>query len=160
MCDEKNLPMRRIICLGVLGIAVPALAEVYRWVDSEGKTHYGDHAPQELRDKATPMNIKTGSTEIDPDAEKARQQMRSIEEGRQRERAFAVQKAAQEQQRREQLAQRCKSLQSEIRDDQSAAVFYRYDDSGNRVLWTAEERLAYRDKLHALKQAYCPGLAD
>ena len=152
--------MREIICLCVLSIAVSASAEVYRWVDGDGKVHYGDRAPEEQRDKAVHLNIKTIPAEIDPDAEKARQQMRSFDEGRQRERAFAAQKAAQERQRREQLAQRCKSLQNEIRDDQNVAVFYRYDDAGNRVLWTADERLAYREKLHNLKQAYCTGLPE
>ncbi len=152
--------MRQIIGLWVLGVAVSASAEVYRWVDADGKTHYGDHAPQEQRDKATHVTIQTGPAEIDPDAEKARQQMRSIEEARQRERALGAQKSAQDQQQREQLAKRCKSLQNEIRDDQNVAVFYRYDDAGNRVLWSAEERLAYREKLHKLQQTNCPGLSD
>lgn len=152
--------MRKIICWWVLSAVMPVSAEVYRWVDGEGKVHYGDHAPQEQRDKATHVDIKTGSAEIDPDAEKSRQQLRSIEEGWQRERAYEEQKAAQDRQRRAELAQRCKSLQNEIRDDQNVAVFYRYDDKGNRVLWTSDERLAYREKLQKYKQTYCPGLTD
>lgn len=154
--------MQRAICfLYSVCLALPASSsEVYRWVDSEGKIHYGDQAPEGQRDKAARLAIKTDAAKIDPEAEKMRQQMRSIEEGRQRERAFEAQKAAQDQQRREQLAKRCKSLQNEIRDDQNVAVFYRYDDAGNRVLWSSEERLAYREKLHTLKQAYCSDLAD
>lgn len=152
--------MRKSICLCLLGIAASATAEVYRWVDGDGKVHYGDHAPQEQHDKATPVDIKTGAAEIDPDAESARQQLRSIEEGRQRESAYEAQKTAQDQQRRAELAQRCKSLQNEIRHDHDVAVFYRYDDAGNRVLWTDEERLAYREKLQKYKQTYCPGLPD
>lgn len=148
--------MRKTICLYLLCLAAPVSSEVYRWTDGDGKIHYGDRAPQEQRDRAARVNIITGPAEIDPETEKMRQQMRSIEEGRQRERAFEVQKAEQERQRREQLAQRCKSLQNEIRDDENVAVFYRYDDAGNRVLWSAEERLAYREKLHKLKQAHCP----
>lgn len=141
-------------------VAVSTFADVYRWVDSEGKTHYGDRAPVEQRGKATPINVKTTSTKLDPEAEAARQQLRSMDEARQRERVFAEQKAAQEQQHKAELAQRCKSLQNEIRHDREVAVFYRYDDAGNRVLWSAEERLAYREKLQNLKQTYCPGLPD
>lgn len=148
--------MRKTLCLYLLCLVAPVSAEVYRWTDGEGKIHYGDRAPQGQSDKAARVNIQTGPAEIDPETEKMRQQMHSIEEGRQRERAFAVQKAAEEQQRREQWAQRCKSLQNEIRDDENVAVFYRYDDAGNRVLWSAEERLAYREKLHKLKQTHCP----
>ncbi len=152
--------MQKIIGFWVLSFAIAASADVYRWIDSEGKTHYGDHAPQEQRAKALRMDIKPSSPEIDPDAEKARQQLRSIEEGRERERAYEAQKTAQEQQRRAELAQRCKSIQNEIRDDQNVAVFYRYDEAGNRVLWTDDERLAYREKLQKAKQTYCAGSPD
>lgn len=144
----------------LFSLTMPVEAEVYRWVDSEGKTHYGDRAPQEQRAKAERLNIEAGSQSVDPDAERNRQQLRSIEEGRQRERAFAEQKAAQEQQKRAELAQRCKSLQNEIRDDRNAAVFFRYDEKGNRVLWSNEERLAHREQLNTLKQTYCPELPD
>lgn len=152
--------MRKIICLGVLAIAVSASAEVYRWVDSEGKTHYGDRLPQEQRNNATHVDIKVAPAQVDPDAEKARQQLRSIEEGRQREREFNQQKSMQEQKRREDLARRCKALQVQIRQDRDTAVFYRYDEAGNRVLWSNEERVTYRDKLQNLRQTYCPDLSE
>lgn len=144
----------------LLSFTTPVGAEVYRWVDSEGKTHYGDRAPQEPRAKAERVEIKTGAGGIDPDAERARQQMRSIEAGRQRERAFAEEKAAQDQQKKADLARRCQSLQNDIREDREFAVFFRYDDKGNRVLWSNEERLAHREKLQTLKQTYCSDLPD
>lgn len=149
-----------VICLCALAITTPALAEVYRWVDSQGKIHYGDRAPSELRDKAKPVNIKVETNPLDPEAEKARQQLRSIEEGRQRERAFEAQKLARQHEQQAQLTQRCHSLQNEIRNDENIAVFFRYDESGKRVLWTAEERVAYREKLQNLKQAYCADQPD
>ncbi|MFT3930781.1 MAG: DUF4124 domain-containing protein [Spongiibacteraceae bacterium] len=139
----------------ILSFVSSAGAEVYRWVDSAGKTHYGDRAPQEPRAKAERMTVNTGPQGVDPDAERNRQQMRTIDEGRQREKAFAEQRAAADQQRKADLAQRCKSLQNDIRQDQEVAMFYRYDDKGNRVMWSSEERLAYREKLQTLKQTYC-----
>jgi hypothetical protein len=51
--------MWKIAYLCVLSIALPVSAEVYRWVDNEGKVHYGDHAPDGQRDKATSVKIKT-----------------------------------------------------------------------------------------------------
>ncbi len=140
--------------------ALPAGAEVYRWVDSEGKTHYGDRAPQETRAKAERVQIQSGPATVDPDAERARQQMRVMEEGRQRERAFADQRAAQDQKKKAELAQRCKSLQDDIRADRDTAVFFRYDEKGNRILWTAEERVANREQLQTLKRTYCADFPD
>lgn len=144
----------------LLSLTMPVGAEVYRWVDSEGKTHYGDRAPQEQRAKAERVNITSGPEGVDPDAERNRQQMRVIDEGRRREKAFTEQRAVQDQQKQTDLARRCKSLQNDIRDDRNIAVFFRYDDKGNRVLWTAEEREAYREKLQTLKQTYCADLPD
>lgn len=151
-----------LLCLLTLTLsfATPVGAEVYRWVDSEGKTHYGDRAPQEQRAKAERVSIKLGPEGVDPDAERNRQQMRAIDEGRQRERAFVEQKVAETQQKQADLARRCKSLENDIREDRDTAVFLRYDDKGNRVLWTSEERLAYREKLQTLKQTYCSGSAE
>lgn len=152
--------MRKIIGLCVLNIALSASAEVYRWVDGAGKAHYGDRPPQGARGQTTQLEIKTTPATIDAEAEKARQQLRVIEEGRRREQAFAAQRNEETQQQRADLAQRCQSLQNDIRDDRNTAIFYRYDDAGKRVHWTHEERLAYREKLHSLKQTYCPDLPD
>lgn len=152
--------MKQLAILCLMSCAMTCVAEVYRWVDSEGKTHYGDRAPQDQADKAIKLNVAKTPAGPDPEAEVQRQQLRAIDEGRQREQAYAAQKAAAAQQQREQLAQKCKALLNDIRDDQQTAVFYSYDDAGNRVLWTAEQRIAYRNKLQALKQQYCPGLPE
>ncbi|MDB5969273.1 MAG: hypothetical protein JWQ90_1723 [Hydrocarboniphaga sp.] len=37
--------MRKLLFLPLLLIALPAQAEIYRWVDAEGHAHYGDKAP-------------------------------------------------------------------------------------------------------------------
>ena len=152
--------MKRLVILCLMSCAMTCAAEVYRWVDSDGKTHYGDRAPQGQADKAIKLNVAKTPAGPDPEAEAMRQQLRAIDEGRQREQAYAAQKAAAAQQQREQLAQKCKTLQNNIRDDQQTAVFYSYDDAGNRVLWTAEQRIAYSNKLQTLKQQYCPGLPE
>lgn len=154
---QKGTTMKCLFVLISMCCASLCAADVYRWVDREGKTHYGDRAPQEQIDKAAKLNIPKTSAGFDPEAEAARQQLRAIDEGRQREQAYNAQREAETRQQREQLAQKCKGLQSEIRDDQQTAVFFRYDDAGNRVLWTSEERVAYRNKLQSLKNQYCPG---
>ena len=152
--------MRTIIYVCLLGWAAAAWGEVYRWVDNEGRTHYSDHAPSTQQDRAKRVSIQAAPARLDPEAEQARQQMRSIDEARQRERAFTDQKVMEERQRRAELVRRCQVLQNEIRDDRNTAVFYRYDEAGKRVLWSSEERLAYRERLQNLKQSYCPELPD
>lgn len=42
-----------VLCLLLAPLGAPRAADLYRWVDEAGKTHYGDTVPQRDRDKAT-----------------------------------------------------------------------------------------------------------
>ena len=162
--------MKYRMIFGLLWVSLSASAfasaDVYRWVDSAGKVHYGDRAPQrgesggEGRDKVEKVAVNNAPAAPDPQAEEARQRLRQVEVGRQRERAYESQKVAEQQQQGERLATNCKVLQDDIRIDRDTAVFYRRDEAGNRVLWTSEQRLAYREKLHNLNRQYCGGAVE
>jgi predicted transcriptional regulator len=153
--------MKQWVAIGFfLGFSMFVSAEVYRWVDSAGKTHYGDRTPENLNDKANKLNIKNTQVVPDPEAEAARQKLRALDEGRQREQAYAAQKSAELQQNREQGVKRCKALANDIRDEQRVAVMFSYDNAGNRVVWTSEQRVAYKEKLQNLKQRYCSDTAE
>lgn len=155
--------MKLRMIFALLWLPALASADVYRWTDSEGKIHYGDKAPQSRGEKAEKIDKVTVSgaqAAPDPQAEEARQQLRQLEEGRQRARAYESQRAATQQQQSERLAKNCKALMDDIRDERETAVYYRRDEAGNRVLWTSEQRLAYREKLHNLQQKNCPGAAE
>jgi uncharacterized FlaG/YvyC family protein len=132
-----------------------AAAEIYRWVDRDGKPHYGDGAAKRPGEKAEQLTIQPTHSAIDPEAEKARQQLRELDQVRQQQQQTQAEQAAQSQQQREQLQQRCKALQDEIRTEHEVAVLFRYDDSGNRVLWTSDERIAYREQLQDAQQQHC-----
>lgn len=52
--------MREIlIVIASLALAPAATAEVYKWVDNNGKVHYGDTPPANAR--ATPVNMKSSA---------------------------------------------------------------------------------------------------
>ena len=38
-------PALSLVALGLLALAVPASADLYKWVDAEGKVHYSDQPP-------------------------------------------------------------------------------------------------------------------
>jgi hypothetical protein len=61
--------MRILIAMLALAAAVPAGADVYRWVDREGKVHYGDTPPPNAA--AKPVDVRkepvvNGQTESPP----------------------------------------------------------------------------------------------
>lgn len=152
--------MKYRMIFALLGMSAFASADIYRWVDSDGKVHYGDRAPQSRSDKADKVTVNSAPAAPDPQAEEARRQLRQMDVGQQRARAYESQKVAEQQQQSERLATNCKALQEDIRIDRETAVFYGRDEAGNRVLWTSEQRLAYREKLHNLNRQYCADAAE
>jgi hypothetical protein len=56
----------------LLVIAFPAQAEIYKWVDEKGKTHFGDRVPEKYQKKAdnVEVNIRQPTEEEIAEAEK------------------------------------------------------------------------------------------
>jgi len=52
--------MRVLLCMIVLGLALPAHAAMYKWVDAQGRTHYGDTLPQQATGRANVVLDKQG----------------------------------------------------------------------------------------------------
>jgi hypothetical protein len=69
--------MRRILPALLLLLALPAHAEIYKWVDDQGRTHFGEAPPEKYRKSATsvsttPLNtIQGGVLGRRPEAGKA-----------------------------------------------------------------------------------------
>lgn len=50
-------PLRRFVPWLLLALALSAqAAEIYRWVDKQGRTHFGDVVPADYRDTARPVD--------------------------------------------------------------------------------------------------------
>ena len=48
--------MRRILPALLLLLALPAQAEIYKWVDERGRTHFGEAPPERYRKSATAVS--------------------------------------------------------------------------------------------------------
>ena len=64
-------PGRFLVSLLMLVFALSAYAEVFRWVDTQGKTHFSDVVPAEYKDVAQPVDATAPS----PSAEEQRRAM-------------------------------------------------------------------------------------
>jgi hypothetical protein len=57
----------RLIAALILSLAaLPAQAEVYKWVDANGQTHYSNAPPPEVKDKAQPVEGRISVMGMDP----------------------------------------------------------------------------------------------
>ena len=55
------------VVAAILGtVSAAASAQVYRWTDPQGKTHYGDKPPEEMKDKAKEVKITAKSYDGPP----------------------------------------------------------------------------------------------
>lgn len=117
----------------------PVFAAVYKWVDENGKVHYGDHPPaentQQMKLKAGPAPSKTPDT----DEERRKKQKRLLD-------AFAKERAdkkaaqAQAETEEKQRGQWCAKARDDLAEIRSASYVYDYDKDGNQVVYSKEAR--------------------
>jgi hypothetical protein len=131
-------------------LLVPANAQVYKWVDERGVTHYGERAPQggkaeELEQrmarpvpgKAVQRNWKEQDLEF---------RRRRIETG---------QTDAKNKQREASQSQACNQARDQLAQMRSARRLYNLDEKGERVFQSDDERNASIAHLQQLVSERC-----
>lgn len=120
-------------------IAGNALAEMYKWVDAEGNTHYTERPPVgdiEVITIKPPPKVDTGRALND--LEQQQEKLNELRGGRQ--------KAVEERQRAEEVAaiqkSNCELARDKFDKASGSTRFYGTDKDGNRVRLGEEERQA------------------
>lgn len=137
--------MRKVL-LAILFFAGSVSAEMYRWVDQHGKTHFSDRAP--VKQLAEKVELKTPTSSYDGRDVRTRQKdalgiMMQQRESRQETKNLAAKKALREQK----IAKRCNRLKDKIKRMHRAGFLYSLDDQGERVALNDEQRMASIEKL-------------
>ncbi len=147
--------MKYLTLLFFLIAPIIAYAGVYKWVDENGKVHYGDQ-PQASK-PAVEMNIDdTASTPSYSDDELSREEKRerllqSMEEDRvEKQEQREKQKAVKEKNR-----QRCNRYRDQMRHIERASSLYKLDRDGNRVYMSDGDRARATKNLQAKIKKYC-----
>jgi hypothetical protein len=111
---------------------------MYRWVDAEGKTHFGDRPPQQNAQSIHLPRSKNPqvSTDRTQRTERLVEQFASERNQRATDRAKVLQAA-------ESRKARCREAQNRARDALQAGYLYDYDEQGHkRVLSDVEHKAA------------------
>lgn len=133
----------RRLTVFALGLALISLAQqgssagVYRWVDDQGKVHYGDRPPS--KDKARPIEMESAPAPAPDDHERrarTRRLLDAMESERDREKKQAAQAKA-EKTRRE---RNCEVARRHVTLYQRANKISRVGADGNRIYLSDEER--------------------
>ena len=117
-------------------------AAIYRWVDEQGRAHYGQHAPSDAAEQvdiretdpppAQPLDIQ----QMEQDrGERRRKLLETFQEEREQERRDAEKRAQEEQKRQENCVAARKRL---VKYERSSAIYETLDDGSRRYLSQVE----------------------
>jgi len=109
----------------------PALAEIYKWTDADGKVHYSDKGVG----NGAPIRVQK-STAVDPEAKTKLLQYKNQLDGN---RQLKEEKAEQEQQRLAELQTECTQTRNHLRDLEDASQVYHLKD-GERAYLDYKEK--------------------
>lgn len=139
------MDVTKLLALSLCVITLNTQAEIYRWVDKNGKVHFTDKKPapdaENITKQVKPYNTDTSSTEI-----QKLTLMREQEEKERREQLRREQQALKPE-REKQRQIYCEKQKQRLRNISGYVVFV--DDNGRAVPVTEKER---QQKVANLKQ--------
>lgn len=135
--------------------AAPAAAQVYKWVDEKGATHYGEKAPPNRKSKEVIIRDSGPRQGAEPGAAAAAATLKDKEiqfRQRQAQREQDEQKEAREKAAREQW---CREARLHLHDLKATRRLYDLNDKGERVFMSDAERDATLAKREAELSQRC-----
>lgn len=143
------------MALALLG-ASPHAAEVYKWVDKNGKTHFGDKPPPHVTGAET-LDVRpaptSGNHAPSDAARRARRQRLLDDYAEQRsEKKLAAEKKKQQEQERK---RRCAQARDNLENMRNASYLYDLDDKGERVVHSNESRQKMEREAERLIAQHC-----
>lgn len=133
-------------------LLVPAIAQVYKWVDEKGVTHYGERAPQGKRAQEVEQRLANPGPapgkEVQPGWKEQDLEFR-------RRRIEAEQTEAKDKQQESSQRRACNQARDQLALMKSARGLYRLNEAGERVFQSDEERKASTARLEQLISERC-----
>ena len=140
-----------LVCLVLFG-TVNTGAEVYKWIDKDGHTHYGEKPQGE---NASIVDIDTDPV-VDKNVEKHNKEREKLLKIYEEEREMKEVQKLQTEKEEKELREKCTKLENELQDmKQTGLVFYDLDENGERR-YISEEELATRiNQMQKRYDKYC-----
>lgn len=138
----------------LLSTTIISQAEVFKWIDEQGNTHYGDKPTADS--SATQLNIseqpaKKSTLNAEDREERRRRLADAMQEDRlkkKEEKKLAVEQKAQ-------LDKKCIYAKDQLRQYEDSGSIYILDKDGNRIRLPDEHRTAVINDLRAQIKANC-----
>ena len=146
---EKIYIFLFMLSIGI--ISGPVIAEVYKWVDEHGQTHYGEKAPV-----TNAQQIQIEEVTADKSMEKYNQEREKLLRIYEEERNTKKDEDLKAEKLKAEKEQKCQNLKTEIANLQRGGrVYYNVDDSGERIFLSEEEVSARIKNMQNDYDKYC-----
>ncbi len=132
---------------------LPVFGGVYKWVDAEGRTHFGDRPPEQV--SAQPVAVEPPPISQDAAVEDRQQRMTNFVEQSQQERTERQAAAAKAEQHAKERARKCRRLQARVKFNESISTFYRVNDQGEREYYSDAEAQKIRERYKSTAEQAC-----
>ena len=150
------LPRIAAATLAALAVAaaVPAAAALYKWTDANGRVVYSDQPPSAANVKAETLSAPPPAA--NPNAAKELAQKEADMRKRSTDRAEATAKAEKELTAKEQRAEECTRMASNIKQLSSSQFrIYRANEKGEQVEMDEAAKQRERARLEGLHKEHC-----
>jgi len=130
----------RIWMISALMLTVTAHAEVYKWVDADGKTHFGDKAPNSAKAKTLdlPTSPRPTANAKDTSAEEIKQRQLKLLDSLNQKQEQQQKQAEKQAEKQAKTQQTCLQLRDYLRNISSGRI-YSLNEKGERVYANEQE---------------------
>ena len=141
----------KILCVICLLFSPVLQAEIYKWVDEQGNTHYGDKPVKDSEE----IDVDTAKKgHIKPDRHREEKQ-RNLLETYDDDNARRAEKDAKNKKKKEDLKRRCERTKDQLRRYERARYIYDYDKEGNKIILSDDQRAKDTDNLRQTIKRNC-----
>jgi hypothetical protein len=128
--------------------------EIYKWVDGQGNTHYGDKPDADQ--PATQVNIPAQeSNNILPKQENREERRRRLAEVLQEDRLKKKEEKEKDRAQKDEQKKQCIYAKDKLRNLEAAGRLYDLDKDGNRIILSENQRTASIENYRAQIKAHC-----
>ncbi|MFD1216970.1 MULTISPECIES: DUF4124 domain-containing protein [Microbulbifer] len=136
--------------LSLTGTSLPSAAqELYRWVDEDGKVHFGDRPPAEVQAKSIKAQLKP----VNGAAPTRREDFPDLDREKKIEQEYQAKKRAQHSRSEQQRRTACAQARKQLKILQGRVYFV--DEAGNESTISERQRVEEARKLEAQIRQLC-----
>ena len=154
---EWHPPLACAFALCLIGalLAAPGASagEVFKWVDENGRTHYGDRPPGEV-EGAVPLSLPP-TADRDADWESREALRRRLLEAFEEEREAARLAAAESERAAAERRQKCERAKRNLAEYERSQLLYTVNPDGTRVYLGEEDRTRVLANARKLVREWC-----